>query len=101
MPPDTTTPAATPAPSVSAAEALAGAPICRDLGAVALARLVPELEEHQIAPGQSVYCQGDQADGLYLVRSGTAEMTVRTSSGGQEVSVIGPPACFGDVELLT
>jgi CRP-like cAMP-binding protein len=28
-------------------------------------------------------------------------MAVRTPSGGQEVSVIGPPACFGDVELLT
>jgi len=107
MPPDAT---ATPdaqeavgaaAPSVSAAEALAEAPIFRELGAVALARLVPELEEHQIAPGQAVYCQGDEADGLYLVRSGTAEMAVRTPSGGQEVSVIGPPACFGDVELLT
>jgi DASS family divalent anion:Na+ symporter len=89
------------APSVSAAEALAEAPICRELGEVGLARLVPELEERLIAPGQSVYCQGDEADGLYLVRSGTAEMAVRTPSGGQEVSVIGPPACFGDVELLT
>jgi di/tricarboxylate transporter/CRP-like cAMP-binding protein len=107
MPPDATAPqdaqdATIPAaPSVSAAEALADAPICRELGAVALARLVPELEERQIAPGQQVYCQGDEADGLYLVRSGTAELSVRTPSGGQEVSVIGPPACFGDVELLT
>src|SRR5829696_3910494 len=100
MPPDASAPTAH-APSVSAAAALAEAPICRDLGAVALTRLVPELEEHQVAPGQAVYCQGDEADGLYLVRSGTAEITVRTPSGGQEVSVIGPPTCFGDVELLT
>src|SRR5215212_7993741 len=99
--PDANTAAAVSAPSVSAAEALAGAPICRDLGAVALARLVPELEEHQVPPGQSVYAQGDPADGLYLIRSGTAEMTVRTPSGGQEVSVLEPPTCFGDVELLT
>lgn len=104
MPPDATTtsdPQGAAPPSVSAAEALAEAPICRELGAVALARLVPELEEHHIAPGQPVYCQGDEADGLYLVRSGTAEMAVRSPSGGQEVSVVGPPSCFGDVELLT
>jgi hypothetical protein len=101
MPPDAAATHTPHAPSVSATVALAEAPICRDLGAVALARLVPELEEHEFAPGQAVYCQGDEADGLYLVRSGTAEMTVRTPSGGQEVSVVGPPTCFGDVELLT
>jgi di/tricarboxylate transporter/CRP-like cAMP-binding protein len=101
MPPDATAPAAVHTPSISAADALAEAPICRELGPVALARLVPELEEQQVAPGQTVYCQGAEADGLYLVRSGIAEMTVRTPSGGQEVSVIGPPTCFGDVELLT
>jgi DASS family divalent anion:Na+ symporter len=101
MPSDTTMPADAPTPSVSAAEALAGAPLCRDLGPVALARLVPELEEHRFAPGDSVYCQGDPADGLYLIRSGAAEMSVHTSSGGQEVSVLEAPTCFGDVELLT
>src|SRR3954447_1336204 len=101
MPPEPSASTIVHAPSISAADALAEAPICRELGPVALARLVPELEERQVAPGQAVYCQGSEADGLYLVRSGMAEMTVRTPSGGQEVSIIGPPTCFGDVELLT
>src|SRR3954465_7111723 len=65
----TETPAALP--SLSAADALAEAPFCKSLTAVDLARLVPELEEIELAPGQSVYSQGDPADGLYLIRSGT------------------------------
>src|SRR5215208_688288 len=88
-------------PSLSAAEALSEAPLCKSLTAVELARLVPELEELEASPGQAIYHQGDPADGLYLIRSGAAEVTVETEQGRQQVSVIEPPACFGDVELLT
>jgi len=87
-------------PSLSAAEALAAAPFCQSLSEVDLARLVPELEELHLEPGTAVYCQGDDADGLYLIRSGTAELTVRTEIGRQEVSLLESPSCFGDVELL-
>ena len=60
-----------------------------------------EMQEHQVAPGRAVYCQGDPADGLYFVRTGTAEMIVSTPAGDQQVSILEPPTCFGDIELLT
>jgi di/tricarboxylate transporter/CRP-like cAMP-binding protein len=88
-------------PSLSAAEALSEAPLCKSLTAVELARLVPELEELEASPGQAIYSQGDPPDGLYLIRSGTAEVTILTDQGRQHVNAIEAPACFGDVEVLT
>ncbi len=89
------------APSLSAAEALAAMPFFSELGAVDLARLVPDLEEYHFEAGEAVFCQGDPGDGLYLIRSGTAEVTVTEAGGAQAVTTLAAPAHFGETALLT
>ena len=96
--------AATPdaaAPSLSTAEALAATPFFTELSAVDLARLVPDLEEYHFAPGEAVFCEGDPSDGLYLIRAGTAEVTVTEEGEAQTVTVLEAPAHFGEGALLT
>jgi hypothetical protein len=54
-PPDVKPPPAGAVPPLSAAESLAAAPFFDDLSAVDLARLVPDLEEYHLSPGQVVF----------------------------------------------
>ena len=125
-----TTPLEGATPSLSAAEALASTPFFAELSPVDLARLVPELEEYHVEQGQAVFRQGDPGDGLYLIRSGTARVTVIEQDGhaavvgdapelgsepaepgvpapdgaaprAQTVMVLEAPAHFGEAALLT
>ncbi len=100
-PPGETPPTEGAVPSLSAAEALAATPFFCELSAVDLARLVPDLEEYHVAPGRAVFRQGDPADGLYLIRSGTVEVTVTEGGGTQAVTTLTAPAHFGEGALLT
>src|SRR5215218_7142077 len=87
-------------PGLSAAEALAATPFFSELSAVDLARLVPELEEHELAPGEVVFHQGDPGDGFYLIRSGTVKVVVTEAGGTQVVTRLAAPAHFGEGALL-
>ena len=91
---------APPAPSLSAAEALAATPFFAGLTSVDVARLVPDLEEHQYWPGQVVFRQGESGDGLYLVRTGEAEAAVATENGTQAIRTIEVGGYFGEGALL-
>src|SRR3954468_11109962 len=88
-------------PTLSAAEALAATPFFCELSPVDLARLVPELEEYTLAAGDVVFREGDQADGFYLIRSGTVEEIVSGAGGTQVVTSLEAPAHFGEGALLT
>src|SRR5918994_4812675 len=101
-PPPDATPTDNPAsPSLSAAEALAATPFFSELSAVDLARLVPELEEHVLMPGEVVFHQGDPADGFFLIRSGTVEAVVIEAGGPQGVTRLSTPAHLRQWPLLT
>ena len=100
-PPDASPTELAAPPSLSAAEALAATPFFSELSAVDLARLVPELEEHELAPGEVVFQQGDPGDGFYLIRSGTVEAVVSEAGGTQVVTRLAAPAHFGEGALLT
>src|SRR5215217_6959120 len=100
-PPDASPTTLAAPPSLSAAEALAATPFFSELSAVDLARLVPELEEHSLVPGEVVFHQGDPGDGLYLIRSGTVEAVVTEAGGTQVVTRLAAPAHFGEGALLT
>ncbi|HYO30258.1 MAG TPA: cyclic nucleotide-binding domain-containing protein, partial [Thermomicrobiales bacterium] len=99
-PPGETPPVEGAAPSLSAAEALAASPFFCELSAVDLARLVPDLEERELPVGAVVFRQGDPADGFYLIRSGTVEVTVVEAGGSQAVTTLEAPAHFGEGGLL-
>jgi CRP-like cAMP-binding protein/di/tricarboxylate transporter len=100
-PPDASPTTLAAPPSLSAAEALASTPFFSELSAVDLARLVPELEEHSLVPGEVVFHQGDPGDGFYLIRSGTVEAVVTEAGGAQVVTRLAAPAHFGEGALLT
>ncbi|MDP9472600.1 MAG: SLC13 family permease, partial [Chloroflexota bacterium] len=100
-PPGATSPAAGATPSLSAAEALAATPFFCELSPVDLARLVPDLEESQVPAGAAVFQEGDPADGLYLIRSGTVAVTVAGADGNHAVTRLEAPAHFGEGVLLT
>src|SRR3712207_2775721 len=100
-PPDASPTTLAAPPGLSAAEALASTPFFSELSAVDLARLVPELEEHDLMPGEVVFHQGDPGDGFYLIRSGTVEAVVTEAGGTQVVTRLAAPAHFGEGALLT
>jgi CRP-like cAMP-binding protein/di/tricarboxylate transporter len=100
-PPDASPTTLAAPPSLSAAEALAATPFFSELSAVDLARLVPELEEHDLMPGEVVFHQGEPGDGFYLIRSGTVESVVTEAGGTQVVTRLAAPAHFGEGALLT
>ena len=87
--------------ALGAAQALAAMPFFASLGAVDLARLVPELEERVVQPGEVVFRQGDPGDGLYLIRAGSAGVSLADQDGSRIVAVLAAPAYFGEMALLS
>jgi len=80
---------------------LAATPLFAGLSAVDLARLVPELNELQFAPGDTVFRQGDAGDGLYLIRQGSVGVSVGSGEQQRIVAVLDAPAYFGEMALLS
>ena len=80
---------------------MAATPFFCELSAVDLARLVPDLEEHFLAPGDVVFHQGEPGDGFYLIRSGPVDVIVTETGGGQVVTRLEAAAHFGEGALLT
>ncbi|HEY7678323.1 MAG TPA: SLC13 family permease, partial [Candidatus Methylomirabilis sp.] len=67
-----------------------------------LARVVGKLEPRHYPPGETVFQQGDDGDGLYVVQSGAVEVSLHKYSGfPQTLAVLGPHECFGEMSLLT
>ncbi len=84
-----------------AAAALAAIPLFAGLTAVELARLVPELEEHDYRSGEAVFRQGEAGDGLYLLRSGVASVSIEAEGASQVVAALEAPAYVGEMALLS
>jgi CRP-like cAMP-binding protein/di/tricarboxylate transporter len=87
--------------SVNAAQALGATPFFASLSPVDLARLVPELEERSVNAGDVVFRQGEPGDGLYLIRSGSAGVSVTDAGGSRIVAILTPPSYFGEMALLS
>jgi CRP/FNR family transcriptional regulator, cyclic AMP receptor protein len=66
-----------------------------------LARLNGGTLESRIRKDQIVYSQGDAAERVFYVRSGSVKMTVVTGSGREAVIAILPPGSFCGEECLT
>src|SRR5262249_52705117 len=66
-----------------------------------LARLVSEFDELEVAPGQTVFSQGDPGDALYVIASGAVEVRGERDGRGVRVAVLGPGDCLGEMALVT
>src|SRR5207249_3886075 len=72
----------------------------RDLDRVDIARLIGSSEDAHFQIGAVIVSEGEVADSLYLLASGTVEVSVRVDGAERSVRTITAPATFGDLGLL-
>lgn len=72
----------------------------RNLERVDIARLIGSSEDAHFAAGTVIVREGQVADSLYLLASGTVEVSVRVDESDRSVTSITAPATFGDLGLL-
>jgi len=72
----------------------------RDLDRVDIARLIGSSEDAHFESGTVIVREGEVADSLYLLASGTVEVSVRVDEADRSVTTIAAPATFGDFGLL-
>ncbi|MFN8517211.1 MAG: cyclic nucleotide-binding domain-containing protein [Thermomicrobiales bacterium] len=79
---------------------LARTPLFRAAPPEALAELTAQLRGHDVASGSVIVRQGDLGDDLYLIESGTLE--VSTASGGKTINLglLRPGDFFGEMALV-
>jgi DASS family divalent anion:Na+ symporter len=72
----------------------------RDLDRVDIARLIGSSEDRHYAPDAVIVREGDVADSLYLLASGTVEVSVLADGTDRSVRSITAPATVGELGLL-
>jgi hypothetical protein len=74
----------------------------RELSVAESAVLATLLEERAVEAGVTIVRQGEPGDGLFVIRSGTADVRVRARSGHRViVRSLGPGDYFGEIALMT
>jgi CRP-like cAMP-binding protein len=76
--------------------ALKAVPLFASLSDRELRKLVPLFHERSFAAGHIIATEGAQGEGFFVIRSGTATVTVR----GEERTALGPGSYFGEVAAL-
>src|SRR5688572_13907453 len=80
---------------------LRSVPLFEGLSKVEVARLVPELEDVALAPGDVLMRQGDPGDALFIVASGQVRAELAGPDGVTPLETIGPGRVIGEVALLS
>jgi len=89
------------APSADELERLLrGVSFFRSLDRVDIARLIGALTELEVPAATVLFSEGAEADGLYLLESGSVEVTLQTNSGPQRLAQLDAPAHFGELGLF-
>ena len=83
------------------AEAMASAPLYRDLTTDEIDDLVVGLEYRRFAPGETLMIQGEASDGAYVIVSGAVAVAARLPGGGETaIAELGPGDLLGEMALL-
>jgi len=77
-------------------ELLAGIPIFAPLSESQLEQLASALDRVVITPEETVFVQGDQGDGFYVIEEGEVAILI----DGRLVRALGPGESFGEIALL-
>lgn len=72
----------------------------RSLDRVDIARLIGALQKSPFPSGALIFSEGAKADALYLLESGTVEVTAKAADGERTLAVVEAPAHFGELGLL-
>jgi len=76
-------------------------PVLRELGRRELAEVEAILEKQSYPPGEVVFREGDPGTGVYVVLSGSVEVSQNDGGGGHVVlSELHPGSFFGELALL-
>jgi CRP-like cAMP-binding protein len=84
-------------------ELLESSPVFAGANRLVLERLAAASEELEFPPGTEVLCQGEPADALYLLVTGSAQASTAGGKRGGERRVLGqldPGTVFGEIGLL-
>ncbi len=83
------------------AEAMASAPLYRDLTTDEIDDLVVGLEYRHFAHGEALMIQGEASDGAYVIVSGAVAVAARLPGGGETaIAELGPGDLLGEMALL-
>lgn len=78
--------------------------VLKAMDEAALARLAGVLEARDHADGESVFREGDPADGMYFIASGAVRVEKRTQAAGgpgaKTLAILEPGDYFGEMALL-
>ena len=91
-------------PDMERSDAMVGylqIPLFEGLSRVDVARIVPELDEIALEPGEVLLHQGDPGDALFIVRSGLLQAELAASDGATVLETLGPGQVIGEVALLS
>ena len=77
------------------------APLFRGVGAPALERIARDARAVTLRGGEYLFLTGDEADRLFVVRSGRLRVLVEGDDGPRIVRELGPGAALGELALLT
>jgi di/tricarboxylate transporter len=72
----------------------------RNLDRVDIARLIGAGEDSHFMPGAVIVREGDAADSLYMLATGTVAISVTADGGERSLRTISAPATFGEFGLL-
>lgn len=75
-------------------------PLFAGLSRVDLARLMPELEEVLLEPGEVLLRQGAPGDAVYIVRVGRLQAETEGAGGAAVLAELGPGESIGEMALL-
>jgi class 3 adenylate cyclase len=90
---------ASPVPA-DAVDLLANLDIFRDFPAHVLRSIASEMEEIHLAPNTHLFRQGDQTDGLFVVRSGTLQIVADRMTTELHLLTLEPGDCIREVSLV-
>ncbi|MCK9517827.1 MAG: cyclic nucleotide-binding domain-containing protein [Dehalococcoidia bacterium] len=78
------------------ADALARVPLFKDLNRKSLARIERFARERHFEPGDTVFVEGDEGVGFFLITNGKVEAT----HAGTKLAELGPDDFFGEMALI-
>jgi CRP-like cAMP-binding protein/Fe-S-cluster-containing hydrogenase component 2 len=80
---------------------LAGVPLLQGLSREFVDTLRPKVKLLRFDPGQTIFKEGDAADGFFLVRIGFVKVAKRWPGGEMVLSYLPRGSCFGEMALLS
>lgn len=84
------------------ADIIRGIPIFSALSREDIAKVLGKMEEISFGPTATIFSQGDKGDAFYLIKDGTVQVLLESSSGRSEpIAVLGPQNWFGEMALLS